>query len=249
MGVPRIEKTEKGIAIISAFGNRVEFDENYEMLIPSDRKTEEKYFFRMDEEKRELVRKWAANVSPKTQNQKKFIRSVKEALSVVNYDYCISTIEPTLGKDGMLYFEVGKEVARGLSLKKWRELGKAFMPERRSRLSTFYELFIFYAYRIARKHWTIEYVCDDSSSAGNYFNSPDSEHFCESSGAKKVGGFYDGIGNTYKIVSFDTHDFRVCGGAFSNMGYYVPVSGFDSCNRESADLVVSFGTGVISLLE
>lgn len=249
MGTPKIEKTDNGIAIVSAFGNRVEFDENYEMIIPSDRKAEEKYFFKMDEEKRELVKKWVYSVYPKTLNQKKFINVIKEGISVVSYDYCISTIEPTLGSDGMLYFAAGKEVAKGLSLKKWRELGKAFMPERRSRLSTFYELFIWYAYRIAKKYWTIEYVCDDSSSAGNYFNSPDADRFCGSSAAKKVGGFFDGSGNTYKIVSFDTHDFKVCGGNFSHMGYYVPIAGFDSCSRDSADLIITNGTGVISLLE
>ncbi|MBP3284298.1 MAG: hypothetical protein J6M02_02230, partial [Clostridia bacterium] len=82
-----------------------------------------------------------------------------------------------------------------------------------SDLANLYELFLWYAYRIAKGLWTLEYVCDDSSSAGNYWNSPDASHGFEVSGRRKVGGFADGVGNTYKIVSHN-EGFVACGGHF-----------------------------------
>jgi len=49
------------------------------------------------------------------------------------------------------------------------------------------------AYRLAMGYWTLEYVCDNSSSAGNYRNSSNWKLALEVSGTREVGDFKDGI--------------------------------------------------------
>jgi len=72
-------------------------------------------------------------------------------------------------------------------------------------------------------YWTIEYVCDDSSSDGNYNDSPVSSKKKDKSGAKEVGGFNDGIGNTIKLVMKDGVPTLV-GGSYEMSGKTHPVA-------------------------
>jgi hypothetical protein len=92
--------------------------------------------------------------------------------------------------------------------------------------------------------WSIEYVCDDSSSAGNYWDSPNATHDFQTSGARKVGGFTDGIGNTYKIVIHKA-GFALCGGDFDKCGGDYRVADFSYCTEPG--VFDASGSGVLVL--
>lgn len=173
------------------------------------------YFFMMGKSEREKVANWLKNLVPTTDNQKKFVSRIQKALSVVDYDYKIATIEPSFGKAGVIYYSEGDVVARGGSLKTWKEKAEAFYHDKtwNSGLARLEEGDLFKAYRIAMGYWSMEYVCDDSSSDGNYWNAPHAAHCFEDSGAKKVGGFADGVGNTRGIYQV-TDGFALVGGCY-----------------------------------
>ena len=184
---------------------------------------EESHFLKITITKRKKIRRWLKAQETKeeqakqTQNEKNFLKKVKEALKNIQNDYWIATMEPTI-IDGKIKYIEGKEVAVGYSCNQWKKMAEEYMPERGSRLANLYELFLFYAYRILRGFWTLSYVANDSSSAGNYCNSPNHYNGIERAGAREVGGFRDGVGNTYKIV---THEVRyaLCGGDFVYLGF------------------------------
>lgn len=173
------------------------------------------YFFMIGKVEREKVANWLKNLVPTTNNQKKFANRIQKALSVVDYDYKIATIEPSFGKAGAIYYSEGDEVGRGGSLNTWKKKAEAFYRDNiwESGLAILEEGDLFKAYRIAMGYWSIEYVCDDSSSAGNYWNAPGAAHCFEDSGARKVGGFSDGVGNTRGI--YEVPDgFALVGGCY-----------------------------------
>ena len=94
------------------------------------------------------------------------------------------------------------------------------------------ELFIWYALRIVRGDWTFEYIAIDSSSAGNYQDSPNLyelndprhyHHYIDKTGAKECGGYKDGQGNTCKIVTYEGK-YRVSGGCYISSGKRNPVA-------------------------
>lgn len=180
------------------------------------------------------------------------MKTVRAALEHIDYDYRISAIEPSLDSEGKLFFNEGEKVAIGISDADWITKSKKFAPEWHSELANVYELFLWYAYRIAKGYWDLKYICDDSSSAGNYLNSPDSVHYLELSGMRKVGGFYDGTGNTYKIVNgrfdynihrfvADDFDFLMCGGAWDMDGKNAVAVFYSSFSHNK------HGTGVMVL--
>lgn len=199
----------KGVIVTSAHGMVIEFDGEGEIKKIS-RAKKPHTFFKMGENERDLVRRWIFLVKPKTPNQKAFLKYVSEALTVITYDYKISTIEASQ-KNGKLYFEEGNGVARGINFELWEKMAKNYWPKKNSRMATLYELLLWYAYRVAKEYWTLEYVCDDSSLEGNYCDSPKPSHTFDLSGKREVGGFYDGTGNTKKLV---THGnvYAICGG-------------------------------------
>ncbi|MBP3285266.1 MAG: hypothetical protein J6M02_07210 [Clostridia bacterium] len=243
-----VEITEEGVRVISVSGKLVCFDESGNLLSKKKVTTEKpswmKYFFLMGKKERELVRKWLPGVVSKTEKQADFLKVVEEALTVIDYDYRIATIEPSMDARGRLFYKNDEEVARGLTFNGWKAKGKEFAPEWGSDLANLYELFLWYAYRIAKGFWTLEYVCADSSSAGNYRNSPDASGDFEVSGKRKVGGFADGVGNTYKIVAHNA-GFAACGGSYYNLGYRCPVA--DVYCRNFPDSTRNIGSGVLVL--
>ena len=203
-----------------------------------------KYFFLMGKEERELVRKWLSSVASETREQVIFLKDVENALAAIDYNYRIATIEPSLDNSGKLFYKNGEKVASLFSCNEWKIKGKEFAPEWGSDLATLYELFLWYAYRIAKGLWTLEYVCDDSSSAGNYSDSPDASHGFEVSGKRKVGGFADGVGNTYKIVAHNA-GFAACGGDYHYNGNLCPVA--DVFCRNFPCGTNYYGSGVLVL--
>lgn len=179
------------------------------------------YFLKMTSSKRKKIRRWLNTQKGETEREKNFLEIVREGLNKIKYDYSIATMEPTV-IDGKIEYIEGEKVAVGYSCNQWKTMAEGYMPERGSRLANLYELFLFYAYRIVRGFWTLSYVANDSSSAGNYSNSPNHYNGIERAGARKVGGFRDGVGNTYKIV---THGVRyaLCGGFYISDGSNYPV--------------------------
>ena len=206
------------------------------------------HFFKMTFEKRKKVKRWLKNqwkeLSQKTRKEKEFLKKIKEGTKYIKYEYMISTIEPTMNqKNKKIEFIKGAKVARGYTCEQWEKFAKEFMPERGSRLANLYELFIWYAWRIVKGHWSLGYVANDSSGDGNYIDSPNSSGEYETSAKRKVGGFRDGIGNTFKIV---THGVwcALVGGNCSRMGCHFTISNVD---ENSKDSTIYNGTGVIVL--
>lgn len=203
-------------------------------------------FYFMGQEEFTVVKEWLKGRKAATLKQKAFLILVRKAKRVVKKFYCISEIEPSIDKDGKLYYKEGDEVMRELSCIEWRIKACEFAPEYGSDLATKYQLALWYAYRIAKGFWTIEYVCDDSSSAGNYWGSPNAAHAFEVSGAREVGGANDGTGNTCKIVIDKKGTFWKFGGAAWNFGDLQPVAAnypfismYDSCYSSSGVVVLN----------
>lgn len=201
------------------------------------------YFFTMGRDEREVVAKWYSTVQAKTNRQKDFLDEVGKAIEKVDYNYKISNIEPSRDKDGYLYFEEGKIVTMQYPFETWAKMAEEFAPEYESRMASIYELVLWYAYRIANGYWTLLDVCDNSSSAGNYWDSPSASKNFELSGNREVGGFKDGIGNTCKIV-MDECGYIICGGSCYDSGEKYPVGNF-SKNITLSECYT--GTAVISL--
>ena len=203
------------------------------------------YFFTMSEYERTLVKEWVTNVKPETEEEKAFIDRVSKAIETVKYDYKIATIEPSVTPSGKLVYEVGKKVSIGIDFEEWEKKAKEFCKyvDDISDIATLEEYDMFIAYRIAANFWSLSYVCNDSSEFGNYYDSPNGSRRMDASGTKKVGGFFDGVGNTCKIVK-SGKKYIVCGGNFNTWGCNYPVA--DITRYDDIDgTYVGCGTGVV----
>lgn len=194
-------------------------------------KAEETFFVKITATEREEVAKWLEGKETAGNYGQYFLRVIKRALQQVDYDYWIASIEPTVVK-GKLRFIEGRKVATQYMPEEWEQLCKEYAPERKSRMANLYELFIWYAWRIVKGYWSFEYVTNDSSSAGNYQDSPNLyaindpkhyHHYIDKAGAKECGGYKDGQGNTCKIV---THKgkYKAVGGCYISSGKTNPVA-------------------------
>jgi len=161
-----------------------------------------KFFFKMGEIQRLMVKQWYLDVVPQSYRQKEFLRIVDEAIERIDYDFRIATLEPSMDLYSQLYFKEDSKVEASLFLYEWAIKAEEFYPELNSRLATLHELFFWYAYRIAKGYWTLEYVCDSPRPGHETINA---------SGIEELGGFCDGIGNTYKVVK-NRGTYFVCGG-------------------------------------
>jgi len=208
------------------------------------------HFFFMGEPERKKVVEWFNEIKTKVgaekKKQRKFLTRIKRAMKVINYDYYIAILEPSVDKDGNIFYEGGNVVARGISLGMWERIARNFYfdGEWYSDLAMLEEGDLFKAYRIAMGYWTIEYVCDDSSSAGNYWNAPKSVHDFEVSGVREVGGFRDGIGNTCEIYHTKS-GFALVGGFWGKVGSSYPVADVD--DHYGARSICNHGSGVLVL--
>lgn len=206
-----------------------------------------RYFVLMDKIKRERVRKWYKKQEARTEKRDNFLKIVGEAIKKIDYDYYIATIEPTFDRrSGKIFYEKGERVLTHCSCYDWEQMAKEFDPRRGSCLANVYELFLWYAYRIAEGNWTIDYVCDNSSREGNYCNSPKSMRDITVSGFEEVGGFADGVGNTYKIVK-SNDAFAICGGNYHTYGNRYPVADVCLISQERAFEEIEAGVGCVIL--
>lgn len=191
------------------------------------------YFKTMGESERNFVRKWFVTCKGKKARQSSFLEIVAYALDTIKYDYKIASLEPSLDEEGNLYYQEGCSVCISLKCREWEEKIKAFAPEYNSDIATLSELYLWYAYRIARGDWELECVCEDSSTEGNYANSSKSSHMLEVSGARVVGGERDGQGNTFKIVR--DGGFIWSGGTYNSFGHHITIATHGAYNIECVD--------------
>ena len=166
-----------------------------------------KYFVKITEQCRESIRKWLNGRKGRTNREKTFLQRVNQAIQNVNYDYWIASIEPSIA-NGKIYYAERENVCVGFSCDQWNEMSKNFAPERGSRQAELHELLIWYALRIVEYKWTLGYVANDPSIAGNYINAPNSTGNMEKTGARECGGYRDGQGNTYKIALTAEHTIK-----------------------------------------
>lgn len=202
-----------------------------------------KFFTKITAEDREKVRIWLAKQKGETEREKSFLTRVREAVKAINYDYWIANLEPSV-TNGKIYYAEGNAVGVGFSCNDWAQMAKEYAPERGSRLSNEYELYIWYALRIVNGLWTLDYVANDSSSAGNYRNAPGATRSKERTGARKCGGFCDGQGNSYKIVTREG-GYALVSGYYNLDGDDYPVADVSYCN--GPDGIRYDGSGVLVL--
>lgn len=216
----KIEEKEEGFKITSAKGTILKLDKEGELIARIDPRDS---FFSMNRMARQVVVSWLVFVQPKTKAQEEFVEVIRDILSdsAKCYVYKIATIEPSTRGISDIGYEEGADVCCKPLAAYWEEKARNFVSG--SRLATLEELYLFYAYRIAMGYWTIEYVCDDSSSDGNYKDSPVSSKKKDKAGVKEVGGFKDGIGNTIKLVMKDEVPTLV-GGSYEMSGKTHPVA-------------------------
>lgn len=218
----KIEFTDSGVSIISSTGRRHEFDNSGNKasgnFIP--------HFDFMGMKEQEIVRMWVYRKKGRTKRQRDFLSDVRIATAMVTDEYYIANLEPSIDSDGRIYYKKGHKVCHNLCGCEWKKKAMEFAPEWKSDLATKQQLLLWYAYRIAMGFWTLSYVCDNSSSAGNYSNSPDNAGCFEVSGAREVGGARDGVGNTIKIVDCGDFGYGVFGGFFACEGKRRPVADF-----------------------
>ena len=202
-----------------------------------------KYFVKITEQSREIVREWYKRQSTSKAREKIFMARVRQAIQNVDYDYWIATIEPSVSNGEIFYAEYN-DVAVRFTPSEWSVMAEKFAPERGSRQGKLHELIIWYALRAAEKKWTLRYVASDSSSAGNYKNAPRKAGKMEKTGARECGGYRDGQGNTCKIVTVDDGYVSV-GGHYQNAGDVCPVAWVDySC---SSNYCLTNSSGVVVL--
>ena len=233
------------IMIISSTGERIYEYGDPKRIIAMNFTSSLHYFFTMSEYERTLVKEWLVNVKPETDEEKAFVARVAKAVDTVKYDYKIATIEPSITPSGRLIYEVGKKAAIGISFEEWEKKAKEFCEGAGdvSDIATLEEYDMFIAYRIAANFWSLSYVCNDSSESGNYVDSPNGSGRMDASGSKKVGGFFDGVGNTYKILK-SGKKYIACGGNFNTWGCNYPVADITRYD-DFIGTYVGYGTGVV----
>lgn len=170
-----------------------------------------------------IIKGWLKRVgSGETDRQSDFLYRVREAVRKIDYNFRIATREPCV-KDGRIFYPEGEEINTYFTAKQWELMAIAFAPERGSRLANIHELFLWYALRIADGFWTLEYVADDSSGAGNYIDSPEALGKRARTGEVASGGYKDGQGNTRKLVTVED-GYAIVGGECQESGKRFPVA-------------------------
>lgn len=204
-------------------------------------------FVFMGTEKQKMVRKWAKGRKGETENQEIFLKRVRLAIRMVKKAYFIAKQEPSVDENGRIYYMEGHQVALGYSCNEWRRMAREFAPECNSDIANIHQLMIWYAYRIAMGFWTIEQVCDDSTSVGNYWNADNSSHKLEAAGVRWSGGARDGAGNTFKFVYNGIGEICLVGGTCFTYGHISPVAAVISGKDSSGDAKYNHSVPVLVL--
>ena len=232
----KVKVEEKSLVVISSDNKEItRFDEEGKFFKKLLYKSEEQrasenrqriynnFFCKIGEKEREEIKKYLENAASFRKKEIDFLASVEYALHEIDYDFWISTIEPTI-KDNKLIFARREEIAQPMSLNEWIDKVADFDSEFNSKIARSEEVMLFYAYRLARGWWNLEYICVNSSSDGNYRESRWHSGKCDLTDHQKVGGFNDGVGNTYKIVMMTDELASLYGGSWETSGMLKPVA-------------------------
>ena len=231
----RINLNEGKLKIISAdLKEEAHFDETGKYWGKLPYKTEEQracenkqrifnnFFCKIGETERKLIGKYLSEGQIPTRDigiaEEKFLTKVQWALQCTKHDFWISTIECSIKDDKLVFEREADCTTFALSVNEWNVKAKEFAPEFHSRLASEEELILFYAYRVAKGYWSLNYICNDSSSDGNYKDSPRHSGKCNLTAVEKVGGFNDGVGNTCKIVMKNELEPCLYGGHWQTSG-------------------------------
>lgn len=209
--------------------------------LPQNIGSKDQYFVKVYSHEIEELKEWLKIQKCKGKKAKTFIKRVRAYCKMVKGDYLIATLEPCVINDNIYYIE-GENVGVGYTTKQWENMAKNYWPERQSRLSTTGELLIWYAIRIMKGLWTIEEAVKDSTNIGNYLEAENASKTLDRVGAKMCGGYYDGQGNTCKIV-LDYKQFSTIGGRYCDYGDEYPITEIDEeCNPQ---ICQNYGTGIV----
>ena len=205
---------------------------------------EEKFFdtfFLMGLPELERVAEWLELVCAETKAQEEFLNRVEAALEVIDYDYYIATMEPTIQNGGISYSKEAP-VATGLTGRQWMKKATTYFTSSswRSNLAMLEEGDLFKAYRVAIGYWSLEEICDNSSRLGNYWMR-EKRNGLLPAGKTESGGFPDGVGNTFEIYR-DKGGIALVGGCYLSMGDMRPVT---QALRFYPDAVSQHGRGVL----
>jgi len=116
-----------------------------------------KYFEKMGRKERKAVKHWLNFQKAKNEKEEAFLIIVKQATKEVQYGYHIATIGASFDGNKIYYCENDKSSIE-LSENEWVEKAEEFAPQYGSRLATMFELFYWYAYKIAKGDLTLEEV-------------------------------------------------------------------------------------------
>ena len=199
-------------------------------------------FFLMGLPERKKILEWLEIAIPTTVAQTNFLNRVRKALETVKYDYYIAAIEPSFDEGKNITYKEGEPVAVGLTGRQWMQKAKVYYNHNhlKSGLALLEEGDLFKAYRVAMGYWSLEYICDDSSLPSI---SSKVGHEIAYSGKTEIGGFSDGVGNTFEIYR-DKGGIALVGGFFLNFGKVNTVA---KALRFHPNAVSQYGRGVISI--
>lgn len=170
------------------------------------------------------------NYEPVTEAQKRLRDLIIFAIISELPDFRAQVMDPSIDKDGEIYYKAGMKPATALSANCWRIKAEWFMPERESRLGNVLERAAFLGLLIEdlineqnyHKSLAWRAICDQSTELGNYIDSQNSEGL-ECTGKRKIGQWYD-LSNTQKIVHSEVLGFFLFGGSSLVYGKSMPLS-------------------------
>ena len=82
------------------------------------------HFTHITADDREKVKKWLAAQSSAKDDVRRFLTCVKKAVKVVNYDYWIANLEPSVD-EGKIYYAKGEKVGVGFSWDEYKQMAEA----------------------------------------------------------------------------------------------------------------------------
>lgn len=159
----------------------------------------------------------------------------------------IPVYEPSRAADGQLQFVPNMTVLRFLTCNNWENLMQDYSPENGSRMASPTTYFLLLLKFIKLGFVTLEDCADDSSSIGNYCDSPYTSRCVEKTGSRWLGGLSGFAGNTYKIVKDSNSFFKFMrlGGCCNNLGYQWPLMAV-ACDF-LPDEIIYHGVGLLEL--
>lgn len=172
---------------------------------------------------------------PETDQEREFKDDLLEQIKYGLKDFKHPIIDPSVDKEGRIFYQFGSEPGRGYTTKKWEEMAGEFMPEKNSRLGNHIEYNAFVGCIMKqlvdegveiRKVW--KYFIIDSSNLGNYNNS--SEIRKAKTGSNGIVGWFD-LANYKKIIkhAYRNGDYLLASGSYDSLGVTHPVARIRCC--------------------